>query len=435
LTPALLTDLYELTMAAGYFDTGRASEHATFELGIRRVPRNRNYVIAAGLEQALDYLSNLRFTAEEIAYLRSLSQFTQISKQFFDYLREFRFRGDVWAAPEGTVLFGGEPMMIIRANIIEAQIPETYLLAVLTFPTLVATKASRIVTAAQGRSVVEFGTRRAHTAEAGVLGARAAYIGGCSGTSNTQAGFKFGVPVVGTAAHSWVMSFPTENEAFARLQQVLGPSTIQLVDTYDTEEGVRRAVALGKPLWGIRLDSGDLQILSRDARSILDAAGMTDVKIMVSSDLDEYRIRDLLAAGAPIDSFGVGTELAVSGDAPAMSTVYKLVEMDGRPTAKWSEGKRTWPGRKQIYRFPGCDRIALSDEQPPAGAHPVLEHVMSGGQRTQPAPSLSEIRARARKSLESVPEHWRRLEQVEPYPVEHSQELLALAGQAWEMVP
>jgi putative nicotinate phosphoribosyltransferase len=339
----LLTDLYELTMAAGYFDTAKSAERATFELGIRRLPKHRDYVLAAGLEQAVDYLLNLRFTAPEIDYLRALPQFARITPAFFERLLGFRFTGDVWAVPEGTTLFAGEPLMTVAAPIMEAQIPETYLLSTLTFQTLIATKASRMVQQAAGRGVVEFGTRRAHTPEAGVLGARAAYIGGCIGTSNTLAGFRFGIPVMGTCAHSWVMSFPTEQEAFRKLQQVLGPHTIQLVDTYDSDQGVRHAAALGRPLWGIRLDSGDFLTHAKTARAILDAAGLQDAKIMASGDLDEYRIADLLAAGAPIDSFGVGTELATSGDAPAMGAIYKLVDLNGRATAKWSEDKAPYP--------------------------------------------------------------------------------------------
>ncbi|MEO7652405.1 MAG: nicotinate phosphoribosyltransferase, partial [Bryobacteraceae bacterium] len=295
-------------MAAGYFETGKAHERATFELTIRRLPAHRNYVVVAGLAQAVDYLLNLKFTAEEIAYIRGLSQFSRVSPAFFEQLADFRFTGDVWAVPEGTVIFAGEPVMTVCAPVMESQIPETYLLATLTFQTLIASKAARVVEAAKGRSVVEFGTRRAHTAEAGVLGARAAYIAGCAGTSNTLAGFEYGIPVMGTSAHSWVMSFPTEIEAFRKLQSVLGESTVQLVDTYDTPEGVRHAAQVGRPLWGIRIDSGDFVALSRQARHILDAAGLTDAKIMLSGDLDEYRIADLVAAGVPVDSFGVGTQ-------------------------------------------------------------------------------------------------------------------------------
>ena len=295
----LLTDLYELTMSAGYFEAGKAKQKATFELSVRRLPTNRNFVIAAGLPQCVDYLLNLRFTAEEIDYLRGLPQFTQVSPAFFDYLRDFRFTGDLFAVPEGTPLFAGEPMLMVRAPLIEAQIPETYLLSAITFQSLIATKAARMVEAGDGRGIVEFGTRRAHTPEAGVLAARAAYIGGCIGTSNALTGLRYGIPVFGTAAHSWVLSFPNELDSFRQLQKLLGPQTVQLIDTYDTIEGARRAAALGRPLWGVRLDSGDIVTLSRQVRAILDEAGLPESKIMVTGDLDEYRIRDIVREARP----------------------------------------------------------------------------------------------------------------------------------------
>src|ERR1700687_2589491 len=313
-------------MAAGYFDAGKAAEEGTFELTIRRLPSNRNFVIMAGLPEVVDYLLNLRFTAEEIDYLRGLPQFHNASAGFFDYLRDFHFTGDLFSVPEGTPLFAGEPVLSVRAPVIEAQIPETFVLSAVTFQTLIASKAARLVEAAAGRPVIEFGTRPAHTPEAGVLGARAAYLGGCAGTSNTLAGFRYGIPVMGTAAHSWVMSFASENEAFRQLQKLLGEHTVQLIDTYDTVEGARRVAKLGGPIWGVRLDSGDLLVLSRQVRAILDEAGLRDAKIMASGDLDEYKIRDLVRAGAPLDSFGVGTQLATSADAPAMGTVYKMAK-------------------------------------------------------------------------------------------------------------
>src|SRR5437764_458231 len=254
---ALLTDLYELTMAAGYFDSGKSAEKATFEFTIRRLPANRNFAVVAGLPQVVDYLLNLSFAPEEIDYLRGLPQFARVSPAFFDYLRDFRFTGDLFAVPEGTVVFAGEPVLTVRAPIIEAQIPETYLLSTVTFQTLIASKAARCVEVSGGRAVVEFGTRRAHTPDAGVVGARAAYLGGCAGTSNALAGFRYGIPVMGTCAHSWVMSFSCEREAFRKLQRVLGESTVQLLDTYDTLEGARQAAQVGAPMWGVRLASGD----------------------------------------------------------------------------------------------------------------------------------------------------------------------------------
>ncbi len=372
--PGLLTDLYELTMAAGYYQAGKLGERATFELSIRRLPANRSYLIVAGVEQAVEYLRALRFSEKEVRYLRGLAAFGRVGEGFWDYLRGFRFTGQVWAVPEGTPIYAGEPVMRVTAPLAEAQIPDTYLLAAVTFQTLIATKASRMVEAARGRAVVEFGTRRAHTAEAGVLGARAAYIGGCAGTSNVEAGRRFGIPLYGTAAHSWVLAFASEQEAFARLQELLGERTVYLVDTYDTEQGVRNAVAVGGPFWGIRLDSGDFLAESRRAREILDGAGYREAKIMASGDLNEYRIAELVDAGAPIDAFGVGTELATSADAPSMGSIYKLVEIAGRPVAKSSPQKPSWPGVKQVFRYPDRDVVGLAEEHHP-GAVPLLEPV------------------------------------------------------------
>jgi nicotinate phosphoribosyltransferase len=427
----LLTDLYELTMAAGFFDAGRVDQKATFELTFRRLPAHRNYVVAAGLSQVVDYLLNLSFTAEEIEYLRGLPQFSAVSPAFFEYLRGFRFTGDLFAVPEGTLLFAGEPALTLRAPIIEAQLPETYLLSAVTFPTLIASKAARCVEAARDRAVVEFGTRRAHTAEAGVLGARAAYIAGCAGTSNTLAGFRYGIPVMGTAAHSWVMSWPCELGAFRKLQRVLGASTVHLLDTYDTLEGARRAASLGGPLWGVRLDSGDFDQLSRQVRAILDEAGLRDAKIMASGDLDEYRIRDLVTAGAPIDAFGVGTQLSTSADAPHMSSVYKMVEVEvcgiKRFTAKYSEDKGSLPGAKQVFREKARDILARSGECGTGEA--LLRPIIIGGRLIEPLPTLEQTRQRAAESIARLPEAWRALEPCEPWPVVQSRELRELIGQ------
>ncbi|HEX3876167.1 MAG TPA: nicotinate phosphoribosyltransferase [Bryobacteraceae bacterium] len=422
---ALLTDLYELTMAAGYFQAAKTSQIATFEFTIRRLPPNRNYVIAAGLHRIVDYLLNLQFTAEEIDYIRRLSQFRHVKPEFFDYLRNFRFTGDLFAVPEGTVLFTNEPVLSVRAPVIEAQIPETYLLSAISFPTLIASKAARCVEAAQGRDVVEFGTRRAHTPEAGVLGARAAYIGGCSATSNALAGMQFGIPLSGTSAHAWVMSFACEMEAFRKLQATLGESTVQLLDTYDTLEGARHAAKLGAPLWGVRIDSGDFDSLSRQTRAILDEAGLRDAKIMASGDLDEYKIRDLVASGAPIDSFGVGTHLATSYDAPSLSAIYKIVELNiegiKRFTAKFSHDKVTVPGAKQVFRDEARDVIARSGECGRGEA--LLRPVILGGHLVEPLPSLEASRARAAESLAKLSPALRSLDPAEPWPVIYSREL------------
>jgi len=393
-------------MAAGYFGASRQADIGTFEFTIRRLPRHREFVVVAGLARAVEYLLNLSFAADEIAYLRGLDNFRNADSGFWDYLAGFRFTGDVFAVPDGTVLYEGQPVMNIRAPLIEAQIPETYLLSSITFETLIATKAARIVHAAGGRDVIEFGTRRAHTPEAGVYGARAAYIGGCAGTSNALAGFRFGIPVMGTAAHSWVMSFASETEAFAELQRLLREQTVQLIDTYDPVEGARIAARLGKPLWGVRIDSGELPALSHEVRRILDAAGLQDAKIMASGDLDEAKIAAIVEAGAPIDVFGVGTELATSGDAPSMGAIYKLVEIRSgdeiRYTAKNSPDKRTLPGAKQLFRFPDYDLLALQTECA-MGAEAMLKPVIVAGELIAALPDAVAIRARAEKALAQWP--------------------------------
>ncbi len=384
---ALLTDFYQLTMAAGYFEAGKQHDQATFELFARRLPSVRQHLVVAGLHQAVEYLERLRFQADEIAWLRSLPQFSRVDEAFWVYLRDFRFTGNVFAMPEGTLAYANEPLLSVRAPLIEAQLVETFLLATIGFQTMIASAAARIVEAAAGRGVVEFGTRRAHSPQAGLYAARAAYIGGCIGTSNTLAGFQFGIPVFGTAAHSWVLSFADEREAFARLQQLLGELCVYLIDTHDTLTGARQAVALGRPLWGVRLDSGDLVTLSREVRQILDEAGLTDAKIMATNELDEAKIRAVVEAGAPIDSFGVGTALATSSDAPSLGMVYKLVEISSngqrRDVAKHSPEKQTVPGAKQVFRYDGLDVIARADEcQPlPGECRALLQPVMMNGER------------------------------------------------------
>jgi nicotinate phosphoribosyltransferase len=421
----LLTDLYELTMAAGYLAAGKEAEIGTFEFTLRRLPLHRDFVVVAGLHKAVEYLVNLSFDDAEIDYLRGLPNFRNAPPRFWDYLAGFRFTGDVFAVPEGTILYAGEPVMNVRAPLIEGQIPETYLLSAISFETLIATKAARLVHAAAGggirRDVVEFGTRRAHTPEAGVLGARAASIGGCAGTSNTLAGYRYGIPVMGTAAHSWVMAFESETEAFRELQTLLGDRTIQLIDTYDPLEGTRVAARLGKPLWGVRIDSGDFFGLSREVRRILDEAGLEDAKIMASGDLDEVRIAAIVEAGAPIDAFGVGTELATSADAPSMGSIYKLVEVEKagqtRHTAKHSPDKSTIPGAKQLFRYPDYDLLALQDECN-SGAEALLKPVIIGGNLIAPLPSVKEIRDRVK-----WPETLR--------PVRYSKALKALEAQ-WD---
>ncbi len=424
---ALATDLYQLTMAGGYFEHG-IHYPSSFELFVRRMPQNRSYLIAAGLEQAIHYLLNVRFTEEAISYLKTQPPFASLSRDFFDYLRAFRFTGDLEAMPEGTIFFPGEPVLRITAPMIEAQIVETYLLAVINYQILVATKASRIVQAAQGRPVVDFGTRRAHGPQAGILAARASFIGGCTGTSNVLAGMELGIPIIGTAAHSWTMTFDTEREAFWRYHEVFPEHTLLLIDTYDTLEGARHATELGEKLRGVRLDSGDLVILSRQVRKILDDAGLHQAKIVASGDLNEYKISDLLAAGAQIDLFGVGTEMVTSRDDPTLSGVYKLVEQRrGRKTVyalKLSEEKATYPGRKQIFRQDHRDVIGLVTESLPG--QPLLKPYIRQGMLCTDLPAIADIQERAQEQLHALPPEYRRWIDPIPYPVEYSTALQKL---------
>ncbi|HWP85607.1 MAG TPA: nicotinate phosphoribosyltransferase [Terriglobia bacterium] len=425
----LLTDLYELTMAAAYWNAGKAEEVASFELSVRSIPPQRSFLLAAGLEQAVDYLQNLRFGGEEIDYLRTLPPFESVPAGFFDFLAGLRFTGSVWAIPEGSLVFAEEPLLRVTAPIIQAQIAETYLMAMLTYQTSVATKAARVVEAAGGRGVVEFGTRRAHGPVAGLLAARASYIGGCIGTSNTLAGFELGIPVYGTTAHSWTMSFEEEAESFRRFAELYGSKAVLLVDTYDSIEGVKKALRLGLPFRGVRLDSGDLLEISRQARRLLDAAGRPDALILASGDLNEYVIRRLAEQAAPIDLFGVGTDLVTSRDAPSLSGIYKIVEIEShgqiRYTAKFSESKVSYPGRKQVFRFSNADGfydhdvLGLAHERF-AEAEPVLEPVIEQGRLVKPLPPLEQVRERSGASLARLPEPYRRLEASEAYAVKKS---------------
>jgi nicotinate phosphoribosyltransferase len=430
---ALNTDLYQLTMAAGYFAAGKMDELATFEITIRRLPENRNFLLAAGLQQAVEYLRNLQFKPEEVEYLRTLPQLAKAPEEFFDFVLNLRFTGELSAAPEGTAIFANEPLAIVRAPLLEAQIVETYLLTTFAFQTLIASKAARCVSAAQGRPVVEFGSRRAHGPEAGILAGRAAYLAGCLGTSNAEAGRRFGIPVFGTAAHAWTMAFPSEEESFRALQELLGENTVFLVDTYDTVEGTQLAAKIGKPMWGVRIDSGDLVALARKVRRILDDAGLSDVKIFATNDLNEFKVAEMLAAGAPIDAFGIGTQLATSFDAPALSAVYKMVELRRGAeiyyTAKFSDEKKTLPGAKQIYRFPDHDIVALSSECRTdfMGAEPLLRPVIYGGELVEPLPTLAEARSTAAGAIAALPAPLRSLDVVDPYRVEVSERLTDLA--------
>jgi nicotinate phosphoribosyltransferase len=427
----LATDLYQLTMAAAYHANNR-NERASFELFTRKLPEGRSYLIVAGLEQALDYLRGMSFSADEIEYLRGLPIFGHVSPEFFDYLRDFRFTGDVWAMPEGTAAFAGEPLLRVTAPLIEAQIVETYLLSTINFQTLIATKAARIVESARGHGIIEFGARRAHGFGAAIYAARAAFIGGCVGTSNVQTGRMFDLPVYGTAAHSFTMAFDREIDAFRSYFKVFPESSTLLLDTYDTIGAARLATEFGPRLRGVRLDSGDLLELSKQVRAILDDAGMRRTKIFASGDLDEFKIASLIAAGAPIDLFGVGTDLSTSRDAPALGGVYKLVEIDfdGRvsPKMKLSRDKSTYPYRKQVWRaiasddsFAG-DVIAKADEADLPGS-PLLEHVMRDGRLAAPLPGLRDAQERAKRQLARLPEPHKRLTGAQPYPVRYSDKL------------
>lgn len=427
----LATDLYQLTMAAAYHRQGR-NDRASFELFARRLPPERSYLVVAGLEQALDYLRDLSFTEEEVVYLQGLPVFARVSQTFWDYLRDFSFSGDVWAMPEGTIAFANEPFLRVSAPLIEAQLAETFLLATLNFQTLIATKAARIVEAAQGRGVIEFGARRCHSFGAAIYAARAAFIGGCIGTSNVEAGRLFGLPVFGTSAHSFVMSFEQELDAFRAYHEVFPDNTTLLLDTYDTLQAARLATEFGPQLRGVRLDSGDLAQQSKQVRAILDAAGMRQTKIMASGDLDECKIATLLSAGAPFDSFGVGTELSTSRDAPALGGVYKLVELEHHgqlePKMKLSHEKATYPYCKQVWRKIArdgsfsSDMIAASDEAP-ASDWPLLKPVMRAGQLTEPLPTLAATQHYAKAQLAALPARFKTLRDPAQYPVQYSIEL------------
>jgi len=418
-------------MAAGYLQT-RFDACATFELFVRHLPPHRNYLVAAGLEQALEFLENVHFTSKEIDYLRRHPVFRNIRDEFFDYLSTFRFTGNVWAMPEGSLVFPGEPMLRVVAPIIEGQIMETYVLATMSYQTMIASKAARIYTAAEGRQVVDFGARRAHGSQASLLAARAAAIGGVGGTSNVLAGQQFGMETYGTQAHSWVMAHEDESEAFAHFLDAFPEHAVLLLDTYDVRDAVKKIIAMGRKPAGVRLDSGDLAKDSQWVRAQLDKAGWQDVKIFASGDLDETRIAALIDKHAAIDAFGVGTALATPGDAPHLNLVYKLVEVerDGqvREAAKLSAAKVTYPGRKQVFRYSKptgeyrFDRIAL-DGEAADGGEPMLVEVMRGGRRTTPAEQVIDLRGRCLAGLARLPARYRQIDRAAEYPVHYTKRL------------
>lgn len=438
-SPALLTDLYELTMLQAYFDEAMYRP-AVFELFVRVLPPQRNFLMLAGIEQALDYLENLRFTPAELDWLRGTGRFRG---EFIDWLRDFRFTGEVHAMREGSLFFGNEPVLRVEAPIGQAQFVESRLINLVNFSTLVATKAARCVLAAPGKVLIDFGLRRAHGAEAGLLAARSSYLAGFAGSATVLAGQRYGIPVFGTMAHSYIEAHELEVDAFEHFAASQPRNVTLLIDTYDTEAAAAKVVALapallrrGVNLVSVRLDSGDLAIHARKVRAILDAGGLEDVRIFASGNLDEFRIAALLDGGAPIDGFGIGTHLTTSSDAPTLDSAYKLEVYAGEARRKRSEGKATWPGAKQVHRQLDADggllrdHITLADEAH-AGA-PLLQAVMRKGRRLAAPEALPALRQHAAAELGRLPAALRGLESVPAeavYPVEISAGLRRLAAQ------
>jgi nicotinate phosphoribosyltransferase len=443
---ALATDLYQIIMAAAYYSSPYHRKRKTvgiFEMFVRKLPKNRSFIVVAGVEQVVQYVLNLRYDDNQIAYLQSLEVFKDVNKGFFDYLRRFKFSGSLWSVPEGTVLFPNEPIIRIEAPIIEAQLLETCILSIINFQSLIATKAARIVSAASHKPIVEFGSRRAHGPQAGVLAGRGAFIGGCVGTSNTLAGKAFGIPVFGTMAHSFILSHENELDALREFNNMF-PTGFLLVDTYDTLNAVNRLLRAGIRPYGVRLDSGDLCTLSIETRKLLDDAGCKDTKIMVSGDLDEHSISKLLANGVPIDCFGVGTELSTSRDSPTMNGIYKLVAVKVRDPdknsgkyeilykSKASVDKETYPGPKQVARFIKDnvlekDYLILENEKPPDNCILLLKEYLDDGNKVIEMPSIFEIQKYSSKQLELLPAALKSLDEKPViFPVVLSQKLESL---------
>lgn len=432
---ALLTDLYQLTMLQTYVEQGM-EEPAVFEFFSRKLPPGRSFLLAAGLEQALDYLATLQFEAWELDWLRASGKF---SASFVDYLARLRFEGDVDAMPEGTVFFPNEPVLRVVAPLPQAQLVETRLINLLHFQTVIASKAARLVLLAPGKTLIDFGLRRAHGAEAGLLAARASYLAGFAGTATVLAGAQFGVPTYGTMAHSFVQAHGDETEAFERFARSHPDNVILLLDTYDTEAAAQTVVALaprlarqGITVQGVRLDSGDLADHARKVRAILDRGGLAHARIVASGNIDETVLRRLIATQAPIDIIAVGTHVTTSSDAPYMDCAYKLQEYAGRPCRKRSEGKATWPGRKQVYRRYGPEGRMAGDvitlEGDPQEGTALLEPVMQKGKRLAPPRPLADIRAAVAAELARLPEPLRALEDGATYQVRVSQALKDLAA-------
>ena len=425
LSSPLLTDLYQLTMLQAYFEQGM-NETAVFEFFVRRLPPNRGFLLAAGLEQALAFLENLRFTEEELDWVRKSGRF---GKNFPAELARLRFTGDVHAMPEGTVFFANEPILRVTAPIPQAQLVESRLINILHYQTLVASKAARCVLVAPDKLLVDFGLRRAHGAEAGMFAARASHLAGFSGTSNVLAGAEYGIPAYGTMAHSFVQAHAGEEEAFEHFARAQPENVTLLIDTYDTEAAAQKVVRLaprlarqGVTIKAVRLDSGDLAAHARNVRRILDDGGLREVRIFSSGNLDEYIVRDLLARGAPIDGFGVGTHMGTSNDAPYLDCAYKLEEYAGSARRKRSEGKATWPGRKQVFREHDASGVMTGDvltvESDHRAGAGLIRQVMRGGRRLAAPETLADIRRRAAQELARLPAHLRALSEDEPpYPV------------------
>ncbi len=432
----LLTDLYELTMAQAYL-AQKMTGIAVFEFFVRKLPPRRNFFMAVGLEQVLTYLETFHFAERDLDWLAQTGHFTPAT---LAALRTLRFTGDVHAMPEGTVFFPHEPILRVTAPLPEAQLVETRVMNLLNFQTMVASKACRSVLVAEGRPLIDFGLRRSHGAEAGLLAARASYLAGFAGTSNVLAGARFGMPTYGTMAHAFVQAHHDEEAAFLHIARAQPRNVVLLIDTYDTEAAAEKVVALaprlkdqGISIHGVRLDSGDLADHAQKVRLILDRGGLTDTKILASGNLDEERVEALLKSGAPIDRFAIGTAMTTSADAPYLDCAYKLQEYAGRPCRKRSEGKATWPGRKQVYRRLGRDGrldgdiITIEGETRPG--LPLLQPVMQNGRRLAPSPSIEEIRDRARSALAELPDTLRRLDQAPPYDVRIAEALEQLAQQ------
>jgi len=432
----LVTDFYELTMLQAYFDCGM-NDTSTFEFFIRRLPTGRNFLMAAGLAQVVDYLESLRFAAAEIEWLAGTERF---SPAFLDLLANFRFTGDVEAMPEGTVFFADEPLIRITAPLLEGQFVESRIMNLLHYETLIASKAARTVLAADGGLLIDFGLRRAHGAEAGLLSARAAYLAGFTGTATTIAAMRFGIPVFGTMAHSYIQAHDDEAAAFEHFARSQPGNATLLIDTYDTAAAAEKVVAVAKDLKrdgiairGVRIDSGDLAEHARKVRAILDRGGLSDAIIIVSGNLDEYRVAELVASGAPIDGFGVGTRMNTAADGPYLDCAYKLTEYAGAARRKRSEGKSTWPGSKQVFRRYDAagsmrgDTLTLAAAADGADGTPLLIPAMRAGRRTGDAVSLDASRAYARAQLAALPAPLRAVEAAVAYPVEVAPALLALA--------